>query len=140
MKIFVDANVLVSVINKEYPLFTYSARILSLSNHPNYTVFTSPVCLAITWYFAEKKHKKNAREKIRLLCQNLSIAEATKSSVYKTLENSSIHDFEDGLEYYAARENGCDYILTEDRQDFYFSEIRVESCRNFFEKVVVKRK
>lgn len=55
MKIFVDANVLVSVINKEYPLFTYSARVLSLSNHPGYTVLTSPVCLAITWYFAEKK-------------------------------------------------------------------------------------
>jgi len=33
MKVFVDANILVSVLNKEYPLFTYSARILSLSGN-----------------------------------------------------------------------------------------------------------
>lgn len=28
MKIFLDANILVSVLNKEYPVFTYAARVL----------------------------------------------------------------------------------------------------------------
>ena len=28
MRIFLDANILVSVLNKEYPLYTYSARIV----------------------------------------------------------------------------------------------------------------
>ena len=31
MKVFVDANILVSVVNKEYPLFPYTSRILSLA-------------------------------------------------------------------------------------------------------------
>ena len=55
MKIFLDANILVSVLNKEYPLFTYSARVLSLMDHPKFEVYTSPICLAIAFYFAEKK-------------------------------------------------------------------------------------
>jgi hypothetical protein len=33
MNLFLDANVLVSVLNKEYPVFTFSARILSYLPH-----------------------------------------------------------------------------------------------------------
>ncbi|HPM30759.1 MAG TPA: hypothetical protein PLJ60_10545 [Chryseolinea sp.] len=55
MNIFLDANILVSVLNKEYPLFTYSARILTLADNKKFTVFTSPICLAIAYYFAEKR-------------------------------------------------------------------------------------
>jgi predicted nucleic acid-binding protein len=55
MNIFLDANILVSVLNKEYPLFTYSSRILSLIDSKRFRVYTSPICLAIAFYFAEKK-------------------------------------------------------------------------------------
>jgi predicted nucleic acid-binding protein len=141
MRVFVDANILVSVLNKEYPLFTYSSRILSLADYGNFEVFTSPVCLAIAWYFAEKKHKtKIAREKIKTLCDNISIAASTNSAVQKTLGNSRVNDFEDGLEYYSAIESNCNYIITEDTNDFYFAEIPVLNSRSFFEKHVAKKK
>ena len=55
MRIFLDANILVFVLNKEYPLFSYSARIVSLADNKKFTVYTSPICLAIAFYFAEKK-------------------------------------------------------------------------------------
>ena len=58
MKVFVDANILVSVLNKEYPIYTYTSRILSLADNPAFEVYTSPICLAIAFYFAEKKYKK----------------------------------------------------------------------------------
>ena len=54
MKVFLDANILVSVLNKEYPVFTYSSRVLSLADHSKYKFYTSPLCLAIAYYFAEK--------------------------------------------------------------------------------------
>lgn len=57
MRIFPDANILVSVLNKEYPLFSYSSRILSLTDNKKFEVFTSPICLALAFYFAEKKIK-----------------------------------------------------------------------------------
>jgi predicted nucleic acid-binding protein len=66
MKIFLDANILVSVLNKEYPLFTYTSRILSLADTKKFTLFTSPACLAIAFYFAEKKYKSiSAKKKYR---------------------------------------------------------------------------
>lgn len=81
MRIFLDANVLVSVVNKEYPLFTYSSRIISLTDSRDFEVFTSPLCLAIAFYFAEKKNKMAAREKIVLLSRHLSITEVNEESV-----------------------------------------------------------
>ena len=134
MRIFLDANILVSVLNKEYPLYTYSARIVSLTDHKSFEVFTSPMCLAIAFYFAEKKNKKTAREKIRLLVENLSIAAVSESTVRKTSKNSAIHDFEDGLEYYAALESKCECIITEDVKDFYFADIDVVTAEDFFDK------
>ena len=54
MRVFVDANILVATLNREYPLFNWSARILSLNNKHNIQLFTSPLCLAIAFYFATK--------------------------------------------------------------------------------------
>jgi len=141
MRIFTDANILVSVLNKEYPIYTYTSRILSLADHPSFEVYTSPVCLAIAFYFAEKKHKtKVAKQKIKLLCEHIEIAEATGSSVQKAIQNPAINDFEDGLEYYAAIENKCRCIVTEDIIDFYFSEIEVLNSHDFFLKYMAKVK
>src|SRR6266446_10044463 len=132
MRIFLDANILVSVLNKEYPLFTLSSRILSLADTKSFQIYTSPICLAIAFYFAEKKYKsKTAKQKISILCEHIEIAEATGSSVKKCLTNPKVNDFEDGLEYYAAVENKCDCIITEDKHDFYFSDIEVLNCEEF---------
>jgi len=140
MKLFLDANILVSVLNKEYPLFTWSSRILSLADHKDYEVFTSPLCLAIAFYFAEKKNKKLAKDKTGLLAKHLSITSVGATAVGKTISNPAVRDFEDGLEYYSALESKCDCIITEDGADFYFSSIEVLGCEAFFEKYLTSAK
>jgi predicted nucleic acid-binding protein len=138
MKIFLDANILVSVMNKEYPLFTYSARILSLMDSPKFQVFTSPVCLAIAFYFAEKKSgQKVAKNKISLLISKIKIAEADENVVLKAVQDKTVGDFEDGLEYYSALNAGCKWIVTEDINDFHFSKLPVMNARQFLEEHVL---
>jgi predicted nucleic acid-binding protein len=134
MRVFLDANILVSVLNKEYPLFTYSARIVSLADNKRFKVYTSPICLAIAFYFAEKKcGTALAKQKIRLLSQKLLIASVGKTEILHSLENKKVNDFEDGIEYYAAIHNNCDIIITEDINDFYFAEIAVCGAKAFLE-------
>lgn len=141
MKIFADANILVSVINKEYPLFTYTSRILSLADSLHFDVFTSPVCLAIAFYFAEKKFKaKIAKQKISVLSEHIQITTTDALSVRQTLQNNSVKDFEDGLQYYSALDSKCNCIITEDVHDFYFSEIEVLKSESFFLKYMSRHK
>lgn len=132
MKLFLDANILVAVLNKEYPLFDTAARVLSLSSSKNISLCTSPICLAIAFYFAEKKSgAEKAKGKIRLLTEHIKIAESTSKTVQQALENPKVLDLEDGLEYYAAIRAKCTHIISEDVGDFHFSEIPVVSAREF---------
>ena len=135
MRIFLDANILVSVLNKEYPLFTYSARILSLMDNKRFTVYTSPVCMAIAFYFAEKKHgTAMAKQKMGFLADNIQITDVGKETVGLALADKKVHDFEDGIEYYSALKSKCDVIITEDINDYYFSAIEVLRSKDFMEK------
>jgi predicted nucleic acid-binding protein len=137
MKIFLDANVIVSVLNKEYPVFPFTSRILSLGGDKNYHLVTSPVCLAIAYYFAEKKHGKTlAKSKIFLLLQYIDVADCGKQEALLAVQNKKIHDFEDGIQYYAALHARCNCIVTSDIGDFYFSEIEVLEPEKFFRKYI----
>lgn len=137
MKIFLDANILVSVLNKEYPVFSYSSRVLSLSDNNKFKVYTSPLCLAIAFYFAEKKtNSTSARERINILSEKLLFTTIGPKAVDLVKKNKKIHDVEDGLQYYSAIDAGCKCIVTEDSNDFYFSDIEVLSSRNYLEKYV----
>ena len=137
MTIFLDANVLVAVVNKEYPLFSHAARIVSLAGQNGYDVYTSPICLAIAFYFAEKKSGTPlAKKKISLLAKNLKVAPNLESGVQQTISNPKINDFEDGLEYYAAVDAGCNIIVTEDTAGFWFSEIEVLDCEGFLNQLI----
>jgi predicted nucleic acid-binding protein len=137
-RIFIDANVLVSVLNREYPVFRMSARVMSLSDNPVFSLYTSATCLAIAFYFACKKCRESvAFEKMKMLCERLEIANAGKEEVLATLKNKKIRDFEDGIQHYAAINSGCKYIITEYRDDFYFSEIPVMNCESFLREIVL---
>ena len=135
MKIFLDANILVSVLNKEYPLYPYTSRILSLSQRSRFRIYTSPICLAIAFYFAEKKHGRvSAKKKINLLAEHILISSVDEKTVSLALKNKQINDFEDGLEYYSAIQAGCQCIITEDSKDFLFATKEVMRSEEFVEK------
>lgn len=135
MNIFLNADILVSVLNKEFPLFSLSSRIMSLQDDQRYKVYTSPLCLAITFCFAEKKSGTSAAlKKISLLASKINTVTSGHNEVRQTVYNRKILDFEDGLEYYSALNAGCGIIITEDTGDFHFSEIEVLNCRQFFER------
>ncbi len=133
-QVFIDANVLVTVINKEYPLFSDAARVLSLADRSDYDLFTSPVCLAIAFYFAEKKSGTSlAKIKLKLLLDHIKITRVDDKIVRQALGNAAIHDVEDGMQYYSALSSACTYIVSEDKDDFYFSEIKVVGCKEFLQ-------
>lgn len=140
MNIFIDANILVSVLNKEYPSFTYTSRIMSLADSKRFKIYTSPVCLAIAFYFAQKKNRSTAKKKIETLVNHIHIAECSAACIKRSLQNPSVKDFEDGLEYYSALESKCTCIIIEDTSDFYFSDIEVVNSKSFVEKHLTGKK
>ena len=138
MRLFLDANILVSLLNKEYPLYVNTSRIVSLTDNSNFTIYTTPVCLAIAFYYAEKKSgSKLAKQKIALLASKIVIANVGKQETLNSLNDKRDNDFEDGLQYYTALQNKCSVIITEDIHDFYFSDIEVLKAADFLKKYLL---
>lgn len=139
-RIFLDANILVTVLCNEYPRFTACARVLSLADDRRFQVFTSPLCLAIGAYFAEKKSgKKLARKKIELLASKLRITTLGQGALERTMANPRISDVEDGFQYHSAVDAGCTSIVTYDKRDFHFAEVDVLDAEAFLLRFVVKQ-
>jgi predicted nucleic acid-binding protein len=139
-KVFIDANIIITVLNREYPAFRMASRILSLADNPSYTIYTSATCLAISFYFACKKcSESNAMEKIKTLCEKIEIVNAGQAEVKAALANQKVHDFEDGIEYYSALHANCQYLVTENTEDFYFATIPVMKSEDFLRNIVLKK-
>lgn len=137
MKLFIDANVLVAVLNKEYPLFSYGAKILSLADRPNFALYTSPTVIAIAFYFATKKHGEAlAKKKISILLEHLKITTIDEDCTKLAVKNPKINDLEDGIQYYSALNCNANYIITDDTNGFYYSEISVMEPANFLKQII----
>ena len=76
-----------------------------------------------------------AKEKIEMLLQHVGITSVDENITNQAIKNKLINDFEDGLEYYSAIQHKCDYIITENQKDFYFSEFEVIGCEAFLQKL-----
>ncbi len=139
MNIFLDANILVAVLNKEYPLFTYAVRLLSLADDKRFQLHTSSTAFAIAFYFSSKKSgAAKAKEKMAIMAQKIKLAENRPTDILTAATNKKITDFEDGIQYYAALNAGCKCIITENLDDFHFSNIEVLNAETFLQRHVLK--
>lgn len=137
-RVFIDANIIIGVLNREYPLFRTGSRILSLADSRDYEIYTSATCLAIAFYFSSKKSgEKRALEKIQVLTKKIKVSNSGQEEVMAALANPKVHDFEDGIEYYSALSAKCNYIITENIGDFYFAQIPVMKSETFLREVVL---
>lgn len=138
MRIFLDANVLITVLCNEYPRFTACARVLSLCDNPRFTVFTSPLCIGIAAYFTEKKNGRQlAKKKMALLLDKLRITTIDEDMTRQVMTNPRVDDVEDGLQYYSALGSGCECIVTYDKGDFHFAETEVLDAEAFLRRHVL---
>lgn len=137
-RLFLDANILVTVLCNEYPRFSACARVLSLADDKRFEVYTSPLCLAIGAYFAEKKNgKKLARKKIALLAEKLKVTTMGPKAVERTFADARITDIEDGFQFFSAVDAGCTCIVTYDKRDWKFAAMEVLAPDDFLLRHVV---
>jgi len=135
LKVFIDANVLVAVLNQEYPRFDLASRVLSLADSKKFTIFTSSLAISISFYLSSKKSSDTvAYNKIKLLSKRIEIASNKSNDLERIFENKKIHDVEDGLQYFAALNSKNKVIITYDLNDFYFSDIEVLNPKDFLLK------
>ena len=131
MKLFLDANAVLDLILKRQSFFDNIAKIITIAENKNYTLYISSVTFVninyIACKFADKKNVLESLKKLRIVFDVLSVSE---TEIDKALY-SKFNDFEDAVQHYCALKYNCNYIITRDLKDFKNSEIPVMTPTEF---------
>ncbi|WPV00108.1 PIN domain-containing protein [Mucilaginibacter sp. cycad4] len=128
---FIDSDVLLDVILNRPTFYSASAQILSLSIGSGYNFCTAVHTLINVHYFTKKYlGAETAIEAIKLLSKQLRVLGEDATTINDAIA-SDFKDFEDAVQYFAAKNAGVDLIITRNIKDYKNSTIPVLTAEQF---------
>lgn len=132
-KVFIDTDVILDIALMREPFFEASKTILAMAETNLIVGNVSSNAVANIYYILRKLGgDKKARLFLEKLIKYLTVISINHKNIIDALK-SSFTDFEDGLQYFAALENSCDYIITRNIADYKSAKLRVRSPEDFIQ-------
>ena len=129
--IFLDTNFLIDYFVRED--YNSDAERLLTIEKDSMKFYISYLTVANFAYIVRKMPRETILYMLRQMCDIFKIVKNTKEQIQRNIFlNPS--DFEDGLQYQAAMDAGCDCIITRNQKDFQFAKIPVMSASEFLAK------
>lgn len=127
MKIFLDTNVWIDFLGERHPFYQAAASLLSLADEGRCRLVVSSLTMVNANFVCfERGHMPLElwRRKVNALADLVEICNVSTEAVRKA-NVSEWKDYEDCVQYHAAKEAGCDIIVTRNCNDFALSDIEV---------------
>jgi predicted nucleic acid-binding protein len=135
MNILIDTNIILDVLFKRESFFADSFSIFEFAEQRKVTGWITASSMTDIFYLAAKKFKNitTVYSAMNDLAVVFSIASVSETIVTGAL---TLHwnDFEDAVQYLAAKEKEVDYIITRNKQDYESATI---PCLNPTEFIVL---
>ncbi len=133
-KVFVDTNIVIDLLSRREPFFEEAATLFSLADKKQIELSVSSLTIANTSFVLLKQvdsgKAKSILRKLRLIVKILPVDDKV---VGLALNDEAFSDFEDGLQYFTALENGQELIITRNLKDFKSSKLPVLTAQQFIE-------
>lgn len=124
MRILIDTNVLLDVIQRREPFFDASVAVLAVCRERIVQGCISAQTIADMFYILRKDFSAEERRRILLdICQIMDIEEINKEKLVLALANNDFDDFEDCLQAECAVTFAADYIVTRNIKHFSNSPV-----------------
>ena len=135
MKILIDTNIILDIIQKREPFFTDSYQALRKAIETNMECLISASAVTDIFYILRKAFQsaQKAQERIEQLSQIVVFADVQGVDIHSALMNS-MPDFEDAVVNAVAERNSARYILTRNIKDFAGSSVPVITPIEFLKK------
>jgi predicted nucleic acid-binding protein len=132
--LFIDTNIILDLLSQRDPFFEEAAQLFSLADTNQVKLSVSALTIANTSYTLSKQMNSNkAKSVLRKLRLILKILPLNEKIVGLALDDEIFSDFEDGLQYFTALEDGQDLIITRNLKDFKNSKLPVMTAKQFIE-------
>ena len=147
-KVFLDTNVILDFLLKrktsENDFYKNALEVINYCIVSDSPIYISILSIKDVFYLLTKLIKSpQGKNKQRIVKQKISdllrltrLAETTKDAFYQAM-NSKFTDIEDGLQYFTATECDSNIIITRNKKDFKYSEIRVLTPHEFLNLPII---
>jgi len=130
-KIFVDSDVILDLLAERESFYDDSAKIFTLAHEKKIELFTTAVVFANVFYILRKikgnEETKRQLKNLRLLIHILPVNE----NIIDMALNSKFGNFEDGLQYFTAKENNIFAIITRNTGDYKVKDIVIQTSAEY---------
>jgi predicted nucleic acid-binding protein len=135
-KLFIDTNIVIDLLAKRPGFYASAAKLFTLADQGKIELSVSSLTFANTHYVVVKQEgKEKAVQILRDLELIVTIIDLTGKIVRLALNDKGFKDFEDGLQYYSALENGMEVIITRNLKDFKHAKLPVMSADQFLKTI-----
>jgi len=130
-KLFIDSDIILDVLAERDNFYEPAASLFDLGYEKKIDLFTTAVVLANVFYILRKKLSiEKSKEQIKELRQIINILPINGKMVDDVL-TSKFGDFEDGLQYFAAKEHHIPVIITRNVKDYKEKNLIVQTADEF---------
>ena len=135
MRILIDTNVILDILQKREPFFADSYRALRKAIESDAECLLSASAATDIFYMLRKSlgSAQQAKEQIEQLSQLVSFADVQGMDIHTALMRE-MPDFEDAVVDAVAERNGASYILTRNIKDFAGSVVPAILPVDFLDK------
>ena len=131
MKLFIDTNIVLDLLQYREPWVHDIIVLFQLAKEKEVELVVTDLTFVNVAYIAGKNFdKKKLHETLLSLKKLVSVISIGDICIEQAL-NSNFSDFEDATQYFAAKKERVDYILTRDENGFKISDIPVMSVTDF---------
>lgn len=135
-KIFIDTNIVIDLLSRREPFFEEAASLFSLADKKQIELTVSSLTIANTSYaLLRQMDSNNAKSILRKLRLIVNILPLDDKIIGLALNDNTFSDFEDGLKYFTAIENGQELIITRNLKDFKNSKLPTMTAKQFIETI-----
>ena len=138
-RIFIDSDIILDLLCKREPFYPFAAEVFTLGDLGKIELVTTSVVFANVFYILRKvlgiEKAKELLRKLRIIIHVVPVCEKTVDLAL----NSKFSDFEDGLQYFTARENEINILLTRNVKDYKEKDLLIQTPEQYL-KAVKKEK
>ena len=127
--LFLDTNFVIDYFIRE-DFQGDAEKLMTIEKKAHSQFFISYLTVANFSYIMRKMPPNDLKSLIRRICSNFIVVSNTESQIQRALDLDA-SDFEDMLQYQAAKDANCDCIITRNEKDFDFSDIPVMSPASY---------
>lgn len=135
MKILIDTNIILDILQKRQPFFQESYNAINKAIKDDVECLLSASAISDIFYILRKAlgSSKQAKEQIKQLNKIVSFADVLSQDINNAL-SKNMSDFEDALVDAVASRYEATYIITRNIKDFIDSSVPAISPKDFIKK------